>query len=178
MAGLFEIGTDDELANMSFEDIRRLRGLFPDKASQNRLAPFDRSSDVLEQMKAGGPIAGLYGLGTPIFELLKLLSPTNMGSRSDPSFASAMSGISAFGKGLTDWNKSKVTTKVRTAGLLPYVEPELPSIATRAAPMTEFLDGKANESATMQDIIRLMKERKENKDLSVDNYLQNNGWML
>ena len=108
--------TDAQLAQMSFEDIRRLRELFPDKSAQNRLAPFDRSSDVLGQMKAGGPVAGLYGLGSPIFELLKLLSPTNMGSRSDPSLANAMSGISAFGQGLYDWNQSKVKTRPR--GLL------------------------------------------------------------
>lgn len=107
--------TDQQLGAMSFDDIRQLRRLFPDQASQNRLAPFDRSSDVREQMRSFGPQAGLYGLGTPLFELLKALPGTNnMGSRSDPSMANAMSGINAFGQGLNEWNQSKVKTRVRS----------------------------------------------------------------
>jgi hypothetical protein len=106
--------TDEQLKAMSFEDIRRLRELFPDKAAQNRLAPFDRSSYVLDQMRSFGPQAGLLGLGSPLFELLKALPGTNnMGSRSDPSMANAMAGISAFGQGLNEWNQSKVTNKVK-----------------------------------------------------------------
>ena len=40
------------------------------------------------------------------------------------------------------------------------------------------MNKQVNEPTSMQDIIRQMRERKENKDMSVDNYLQQNSWML
>jgi len=173
--------TDAQLAQMSFEDIRRLRELFPDKASQNRLAPFDRSSDVLGQMKSFGPQAGIYGLGSPIFELLKLLSPTNMGSRSDPSLANAMSGISAFGKGLYDWNRSKVTNKVRppagdawgqgVESLSPTEEKQRAFIAKlRAAPREQQLQflGEQFSQGIPDTEVRFQSEQPESQSSVLD----------
>jgi hypothetical protein len=107
--------TDQQLGAMSFDDIRQLRRLFPDQASQNRLSPFDRSSYVIDQMRVNGPQAGIIpALGSPVFEALKALPGTNnMGSRSEPSMSNALAGMVGFGQGLNEWNQSKTKTRVK-----------------------------------------------------------------
>jgi hypothetical protein len=108
--------TDQQLGSMSFEDIRHLRTLFPDQASQNRLAFFDRTNYVRDVMKQQGPQAGItLALGSPVFEALKMIPGTeNMGSRSQPSMANALAGMVGFGQGMNDWNQSKIKNRVRT----------------------------------------------------------------
>jgi hypothetical protein len=105
--------TDAQLRAMSFDGIRKLREIFPDQASQNRLAPFDRSSFVREMMQERGPHAGIApALVSPVFEALKFL-PGRMGSRSEPSLQNALAGAVGFGQGLNEWNQSKITNKPR-----------------------------------------------------------------
>lgn len=157
MAGLFDIDPK-VLRKMTPSQILELRKIYAgDVEAQNLLAPADHYLFGRDVAATEGPLAALaVGAVAPAYYPIKALAKklgVGMGDdptqTSDPSWDQLKSAYAGLGAGLLDWSKSKA----RTAGLLPYAEPELPSI-------------------------RLRKERKENKDLSVDNYLQNNGWML
>ena len=109
--------THEELAKLSFFDLLRLREQYPDKESQNRLAPYEHQAFVRYATQEDGPLmGGLLALSGIPYYAAKKLSPTNMGARSDPSLQQVGSGMMGFGQGLYDWNQSKVKTRPR--GLL------------------------------------------------------------
>lgn len=172
--------TDAELSGMSFLDLVKLREQNPGKEAQNHLAPYEHQAFVRYTTQEDGPLmGGLLAAGGVPYYMAKKMSPSNFGARSDPSLQQVGAGLLGFGQGLQDWSASKVKTRVRDAGLLPYTEPDMPSIATRAAPMTEFAAQQDPESpATPQDIVDQMKRREEMKRLLTSGYLQARGGSL
>jgi hypothetical protein len=172
--------TDAELSAMSFLDLVKLREQNKSKAAQNHLAPYEHQAFVRYATQEDGPLmGGLLAAGGAPYYLAKKLSSDNFGARSDPSLGQIGAGLMGFGQGLQNWNASKVKTKVRDAGLLPYTEPDLPSIATRAAPMTDFAAQQDPETpATPEDIAAEMKRRAELKQMLTGRYLQTRGGAL
>lgn len=132
MAGLFDIDPK-VLRKMTPSQILELRKIYAgDVEAQNLLAPADHYLFGRDVAATEGPLAALaVGAVAPAYYPIKALAKklgVGMGDdptqTSDPSWDQLKSAYAGLGAGLLDWSKSKIKTKVRTAGLLPYAEPD------------------------------------------------------
>jgi hypothetical protein len=101
--------TDEDLASMPFNELQKLRMMYPDKQAQNKLAPYEHAAYVRQLTMDQGPIAGaLPMILAPGYALAKKMSPTNLGARSDPSFDQIGAGFRGYGQGVVGWAKNRL----------------------------------------------------------------------
>lgn len=84
-----------QLAQMSQSDLLQLRN--QPGADQNYLAPYEHRAFARELTQEKPYMAVPLLLGTPVYEIAKLLSPSNLGARSKPSLQSVIQGWKGLG---------------------------------------------------------------------------------
>lgn len=88
----------DQLARMSHHDLLQLRNT--PNTDQQYLAPFEHRAFARETVQ-DNPLSALgLGVAIPAWEIAKLLSSNNLGSRSKPSLGSALNGYYGVAEGL------------------------------------------------------------------------------
>lgn len=114
MAGILVPFTENEMDKMSFLDLVELRKRYPDKASQNYIAPYEHKASVKFAMEQGdGAMAGLMAAAAAPYNMLKVISPSNLGARSDPSMQAIGQGMMGFFEGIPAYSRAHTKVRVR-----------------------------------------------------------------